>query len=149
MIDKQIYENYIQILRNELVPAMGCTEPIAIAYAAAKARSVLGEIPEHISVRCSGNIIKNVKGVIVPNSGGLKGMKAAAVLGVVGGDPGRKLEVLNSVKKQDIEKTKQDASKQMHRYLQLDEFAQDSRMKGIIYIVVKDEIRHFEKVELA
>ena len=107
MIDKQIYENYIQILRNELVPAMGCTEPIAIAYAAAKARSVLGEIPEHISVRCSGNIIKNVKGVIVPNSGGLKGMKAAAVLGVVGGDPGRKLEVLNSVKKQDIEKTKQ------------------------------------------
>ena len=85
MIDKKRYDNYVQILRNELVPAMGCTEPIAIAYAAAKTRDVLGRKPEHISVKCSGNIIKNVKSVVVPNSGGLRGIRVAAVLGIIGG----------------------------------------------------------------
>ena len=85
--------NYINILKSELVPALGCTEPIAIAYAAAKARAVLGEFPEHIEICCSGNIFKNVKGVTVPNSGGLKGVGVAAVLGVVGGNPQRELEV--------------------------------------------------------
>ena len=71
----------VSILKKELVPALGCTEPIAIAYAAAKARQVLGVFPEHINICCSGNIIKNVKGVMVPNSNGLKGVDVAAVLG--------------------------------------------------------------------
>ena len=67
------YRHFVQILREELVPAMGCTEPIAIAYGAAKAREVLGHLPERMLVEASGNIIKNVKSVVVPNTGGLKG----------------------------------------------------------------------------
>ena len=95
MISHEQYENYIAILREELVPAMGCTEPIAIAYASAKARETLGEKATHLHVSCSGNIIKNVKGVIVPNSGGQKGIEAAAILGAVGGDSSRELEVIS------------------------------------------------------
>ena len=106
-MDRKIYENYVRILENELVPALGCTEPIALAYASAKARETLGEFPEHLSVLCSGNIIKNVKGVKVPNSGGMKGVEAAAVLGVTGGDSGQALEVLETVTEADIERTKQ------------------------------------------
>ena len=93
----ELEKNYTQILREELVAAMGCTEPIAIAYAAAKARRELGEAPEHIRISCSGNIIKNVKGVTVPNSGGLKGIEAAAVLGASAGNPDRMLEVISEV----------------------------------------------------
>ena len=93
-LTREEIQNYTDILRDELVPAMGCTEPIAIAYAAAKARALLPETPEHITVTCSGNIIKNVKGVTVPNSGGQKGIEVAAVLGVTGGDPGKALEVI-------------------------------------------------------
>ena len=84
-MDKKLYDNYVKILENELVPALGCTEPIAIAYAAAKAREILGEFPDHVEMRCSGNIIKNVKGVTVPNSDGQKGIDVAAILGIVGG----------------------------------------------------------------
>lgn len=94
MISQELYENYTAILREELVPAMGCTEPIAIAYASAKARAVLGENVTHLHVSCSGNIIKNVKGVIVPNSGGQKGIEAAAILGAAGGDSEKELEVI-------------------------------------------------------
>ena len=94
MFPREHYENYIAILKEELVPAMGCTEPIAIAYASAKAREVLGEEVNHIHVSCSGNIVKNVKGVIVPNSGGQKGIEAAAILGAVGGNALRELEVI-------------------------------------------------------
>ena len=104
-LDKNKYDNYVMILKDELVPALGCTEPIAIAYAAAKAREVLGEMPDHMEMCCSGNIIKNVKGVTVPNSGGLRGIDVAAVLGVVGGDPTRELEVLEEVTEEDIRKT--------------------------------------------
>ena len=85
-MERDLYENYCRILEAELVPALGCTEPIAIAYGAAKAREVLGMFPEGVEMSCSGNIIKNVKGVTVPNSGGLKGIDVAATLGVVGGD---------------------------------------------------------------
>ena len=85
-MDSALYANYLNILKHELVPALGCTEPIAIAYAAAKARQVLGEFPEQVEMHLSGNIIKNVKGVTVPNSGGLKGIDVAAVLGIVGGN---------------------------------------------------------------
>ena len=69
MLDERIYESYIGILKEEMVPAMGCTEPIALAYGAARAREVLGKEPEHITAKCSGNIIKNVRCVIIPNSG--------------------------------------------------------------------------------
>lgn len=105
-MDKTIYDNYVRILESELVPALGCTEPIALAYASAKAREVLGEFPEHLSVLCSGNIIKNVKGVKVPNSNGMKGVEAAAVLGLTGGDASQALEVLETVTEEDIEKTR-------------------------------------------
>ncbi len=93
-MDKKLYENYTAILREELMPAMGCTEPIAIAYASARARAVLGKMPEKIHVSCSGNIIKNVKGVIVPNSGNQKGIEVAAILGAVGGNESKELEVI-------------------------------------------------------
>ena len=93
-LTKEISQNYTTILKEELVAAMGCTEPIAIAYAAAKAYRELGEMPQHIRITCSGNIIKNVKGVTVPNSGGQKGIEAAAVLGVVGGNADKMLEVI-------------------------------------------------------
>jgi len=99
------YQHFVQILREELVPAMGCTEPIAIAYGAAKAREILGRLPERILVEASGNIIKNVKSVVVPNTGGLKGIEAAAAAGVVAGDAGKILEVISQVspaQKQDI-----------------------------------------------
>ena len=101
-MDQKLYDSYVKILKNELVPALGCTEPIAIAYAAAKAREVLGQMPESIELCCSGNIIKNVKGVKVPNSNGLKGIDVAATLGVVGGCAERELEVLEDVTEADI-----------------------------------------------
>lgn len=110
-MDKILYDNYINILKEELIPALGCTEPIAIAYAGAKVREVIGNIPDSITVKCSGNIIKNVKGVTVPNSGGLKGIDIAATLGLVGGDPNKNLEVLSTIKPEDIEKTKELISK--------------------------------------
>ncbi len=88
------YSVYVSILRTELVPAMGCTEPISVAYAAAKARDVLGCIPDTVVIGCSGSIIKNVKSVIVPNTGGLKGLEAAAAAGIIAGDAGRGLEVI-------------------------------------------------------
>ena len=98
------YSQYLQILKEELIPAMGCTEPIAMAYAAAKARAVLGKMPEKIDIVISGNIIKNVKSVIVPNTGGLKGITAAIAAGVAVGNADKQLEVLADVKQEDIPK---------------------------------------------
>ena len=95
------YNAYVAILREELVPAMGCTEPIAVAYAAAMARDVLGTRPESAEIRCSANIVKNVKGVTVPNTGGMKGIATAAIAGIVGGKAQAKLEVLQSVTEKD------------------------------------------------
>ena len=86
-----LYNQYINILKEELRPAMGCTEPIAMAYAAAKARQVLGCIPDKIRLFVSGNIIKNVKSVVVPNTGGLHGMAAALISGIVAGDADKEL----------------------------------------------------------
>ena len=96
------YGLYLQILKEELIPAMGCTEPIAMAYAAAKARAVLGAMPEKIDIVISGNIIKNVKSVIVPNTGNLKGITAAIAAGVAVGNADKALEVLADVKEEDI-----------------------------------------------
>ena len=91
------YRAYIKILQEELIPAMGCTEPIAIAYACAKAREVLGALPQRATLRVSSNIVKNVKSVIVPNTGGHKGIRAAAAVGFVAGDPEKKLQVISVV----------------------------------------------------
>lgn len=102
----QTVEQYIAVLEEELVSALGCTEPIAIAYASARAALLLGELPGRMRVLCSGSIIKNVKGVVVPKSGGLKGVGAAAVLGAVGGDSRRQLEVLERVTDAHAEKAK-------------------------------------------
>ncbi len=88
---------YTHILKRELVPAMGCTEPIAVAYCAAKARELLGRMPRQVEIFASGNIIKNVKSVIVPHTGGARGLCAAAAVGVFYGDPTRQLEVLSAV----------------------------------------------------
>lgn len=97
------YQAYIEILREELVPAMGCTEPIALAYAAAKAREVLGCLPERVHIGASGSIIKNVKSVIVPNTDHLKGIPAAAVAGIIAGRPEKELEVIAEVSQEEIE----------------------------------------------
>ena len=97
MLDERIYESYIGILKEEMVPAMGCTEPIALAYGAARAREVLGKEPEHITAKCSGNIIKNVRCVIIPNSDGLTGIEAGVVLGAVAGNASLNMEVLSNV----------------------------------------------------
>ena len=92
-----LYQQYVNILHEELRPAMGCTEPIALAYAGAKARQVLGKMPEKVDVRVSGNIIKNVKSVIVPNTGGLHGIGPAVCAGIVAGDADKVLEVISCV----------------------------------------------------
>ena len=91
------YGNYLKILQEELVPATGCTEPIAIAYGAAKARELLGVLPESALVEASGNIIKNVKSVVVPNTNSLKGIEAAAAAGIVAGQSDKILEVISEV----------------------------------------------------
>ena len=91
------YQAYVEILKEELIPAMGCTEPIALAYAAARAREVLGALPESVQLQVSGSIIKNVKSVIVPNTGHLKGMEAAVAAGIIAGSAEKELEVISEV----------------------------------------------------
>ena len=98
------YQNYVNALQNELVPAMGCTEPIAIAYCASVARKTLNEPCDKVYIEASGNIIKNVKSVTVPNTDGLKGIEAAAAAGIVAGNADKKLEVISQVSKEQKEK---------------------------------------------
>lgn len=100
------YSAYVQILKEELVPAMGCTEPIALAYAAAKAREVLGEMPDKVLIEASGSIIKNVKSVIVPNTGHLKGIPSAVTAGIVAGKAEKELEVIASVSEEEVKAMK-------------------------------------------
>lgn len=92
-----LYQSYLRILKEELIPAMGCTEPIAIAYAGALAKKTLGELPARVEIKVSANIIKNVKSVVVPNTGGKRGIAAAAAAGIVAGDSDRELQVLSPV----------------------------------------------------
>lgn len=101
------YQAYVQILKEELVPAMGCTEPIALAYAAAKAREILGCLPERVHIGASGSIIKNVKSVIVPNTDHLKGIPAAAVAGIIAGRPEKELEVISEVTREEVEEMRE------------------------------------------
>lgn len=106
-MDMKLKDAYINILKEELIPAMGCTEPIAIAYAGAKARMVLQELPDKVVVKCSGNIIKNARCVTIPNSGDLSGIEAGVMVGIVAGDSERKMEVLQGVDEKGIEKVKE------------------------------------------
>lgn len=101
--DCSTYQAYVQILKEELVPAMGCTEPIALAYAAAKAKELLGTMPDRVFVEASGSIIKNVKSVIVPNTNHLKGIPAAVTAGIVAGKADKELEVIASVTSEETE----------------------------------------------
>ena len=141
-MDSALYANYLNILKHELVPALGCTEPIAIAYASAKAVQVLSEFPDTIEMNCSGNIIKNVKGVTVPNSGGMKGIDVAAILGAVGGNADKALEVLEGITPAHIARTKELLARKI---------CSCSLVEGVanLYItarVVKDE--HFAEVTI-
>ena len=110
----ELYQSFLDILREELVPAMGCTEPIAIAYAAAQARAVLGVRPSRVKIEVSGNIIKNVKSVVVPHTGSMHGIAAAAAAGIVAGREDKALEVLSEVTDAQIE--------EMRAYLKTAEF---------------------------
>jgi len=106
MLDQNIRDNFIKIIEEELVPAMGCTEPIALAYAAAKGRKYLSKVPQQIIAKCSGNMIKNVRCVKIPNSNGLMGIEAAVVLGTISGDSSKCMEVLEDVTADGIEEAK-------------------------------------------
>ena len=101
-MEKDIYQSYLDILREELVPAMGCTEPIAVAYAGALAREALGKLPEKVCLTVRSNIVKNVKSVIVPHTGGRKGLRTAVAAGIVYGNAARELEVLADASEEEI-----------------------------------------------
>ncbi len=103
-ISQQKYRKFYAVLEEELLPAMGCTEPIAVAYAAALARDALGAYPEGAEISVSGNILKNVKSVVVPNTGGLRGVAAAVAAGIAAGNAARKLEVLSEITADDVKK---------------------------------------------
>ena len=122
------YQAYIQILKEELIPAMGCTEPIALAYAAAKAREVLGCIPERVHIGASGSIIKNVKSVIVPNTNHLKGIPAAATAGIIAGDASKELEVISDVTEAQ--------TKEMAKYLEETEITVEHIDNGCIFDII-------------
>ncbi len=129
-MDANLYRNHLNILKEELLVALGCTEPIAIAYAGARARQLLAEEPKSCLIRCSGNIVKNVKAVVVPNSGGLRGIEVAATLGIVGGSADSVLAVLETVTPADIERA---------RGLIADGFCQVELVEGVdnLYIVAE------------
>lgn len=109
-MDKKTYNDYVNILKEELLPAMGCTEPIAVAYASAVARKTLGAIPERVEISVSGNILKNVKSVVVPSTGGLKGVVSACAAGIIAGDADKQLQVLTAITPSQIEEVKKYAS---------------------------------------
>lgn len=122
------YDAYVQILKEELIPAMGCTEPIALAYAAAKAREVLGCLPERVQLDVSGSIIKNVKSVIVPNTGHLKGIPAAAVAGIIAGRAEKELEVIAEVSEEQI--------KEMNEFLKTADITVSHVDNGIVFDII-------------
>ncbi|MGI6182156.1 MAG: serine dehydratase subunit alpha family protein [Agathobaculum sp.] len=139
-MDQKLYNQYITVLNEELVTALGCTEPIAIAYASALARAQLDRIPDEIIAYCSGNIIKNVKGVTVPNSGGQKGVEIAAILGAVGGNPDKQLEVLTSITPEQIA---------LSRQLAADHLCKVELVEGVANLYIRIEMRAGEDSALA
>ncbi len=137
------YDAYVQILKEELVPAMGCTEPIALAYAAAKAREVLGSMPQKVLIEASGSIIKNVKSVVVPNTNHLVGIPAAAAAGIIAGKAGKELEVIAEVTPDEIVK--------MHEFLKTAEIEIRHINHGITFemIVTVFDGKEYAKVRIA
>lgn len=125
------YQAYVEILKEELVPAMGCTEPIALAYAAAKAREVLGCLPDRVLIEASGSIIKNVKSVIVPNTNHLKGMPAAAAAGIIAGHSEKELEVIADVSGNEIE--------EMRRFLEQIQIDVEHVDHGLVFEIIITE----------
>lgn len=124
-MNKAIYDGYVNILKEELLPAMGCTEPIAVAYAAALARETLGCMPDSVDISVSGNILKNVKSVVVPNTGGMKGVTCAAAAGIVAGDASKKLEVISKVTPADKDR--------ITRFMDSARFSVDQTHSGCIF----------------
>ena len=124
-MEREIYDAYVRLLNKELVPAMGCTEPIAVAYAAAVAARELHCLPERVRIIVSSNIIKNVKSVIVPNTGGLHGLEAAAAAGIIAGQPDKKLLVISQVT--------QEQQKQIARYLTEAAFCVEESQSGELF----------------
>lgn len=122
------YSAYIQILKEELLPAMGCTEPIAIAYGAAIARETLGVLPDRVSIEASGSIIKNVKSVVVPNTGHQRGIPAAAAAGIIAGDASKGLEV--------IAQTTPEQIRQMKEFLEHTEIKVEHADHGLTFDVI-------------
>lgn len=106
-MEKEVKSEFLKILKEELIPAMGCTEPIALAYASAVGTELLQSIPEQITAKCSGNMIKNVRCVTIPNSNGMTGIETAVALGVMGGNPARGMEVLEQVTEEERERAKE------------------------------------------
>lgn len=137
------YQAYVKILEEELVPAMGCTEPIALAYAAAKGREVLGALPERVLLQVSGSIIKNVKSVIVPNTNHLKGMPAAAAAGIVAGRPEKELEVISEVSEQEKE--------EMNRFMENVQIDVEHIDYGHVFDIIVTEYRgdSYAKIRIA
>lgn len=139
----QKYTTYVQILKEELIPAMGCTEPIALAYAAAKARETLGALPERVLIQVSGSIIKNVKSVIVPNTNHLKGIPAAAAAGIIAGRPEKELEVISVVSDEEVA--------QMSHFLETAVFDVEHIDNGLVFEIIvtlfKDD--SYAKVRIA
>lgn len=152
-MDDKMYQNFTEVLKHELVPALGCTEPIAIAFTAAKAREVLGRMPEKMKVYCSGNIIKNVKSVTVPSTNGLKGIASSAVAGAVGGDPSMGFEVLKPLTKENVETIKDYLNEGICEVGLLDTDAVldiEVRMSAgndDVTVEVKDEHTHIDHIE--
>jgi L-cysteine desulfidase len=122
------YQAYLAILKEELVPAMGCTEPIAIAYAAARARDVLGALPDRVLIEASRNIIKNVKSVVVPNTGNLRGIEASAAAGIIAGKAEKALEVISSID--------DSGRKEIRRFLDTKEIKATESDSGLIFDLV-------------
>ena len=124
-MEQRIYNDYVRLLERELVPAMGCTEPIAVAYAAASAVRELGVLPDKVDIRVSANIIKNVKSVVVPNTGGLRGLAAAAAAGIIAGDPAKQLLVISEVT--------EEQQKQIADYLERASFIVRESETGVVF----------------
>ena len=124
-MEQMLYDAYVNILREELIPAMGCTEPIAIAFAAALARETLAQLPEKVDIQVSANIIKNVKSVVVPHTGGLRGIEAAAAAGIVAGDSKAELEVISHVSEAQIS--------QIAQYMHTAQFHVEQSNSGYIF----------------
>ncbi len=133
-------ETYLKILSNELIPAMGCTEPIALAYCSALARQILGRLPDRVLVEVSGNIIKNVKSVVVPNTNNMRGMTVAVAIGMIAGKPERKLEVIADVTPEQIE--------EMREYMRTAEIKVDIAHSRLTFDIVISAFKNGESVKV-